>query len=71
MGLTMSSNRNKNDITIVALKAVYKKAEELYDAYTANDPVIHCNRFPGWRELNANQRFEWEEKARKAIAEGK
>jgi hypothetical protein len=38
-------------------------AERLYDESTANDPVIHCNRFPSWGELNEESRKPWRAKA--------
>lgn len=46
------------------------KARQLYTASTANDPIIHCNRFPAWSELTGPQRWPWREKAIAALAAG-
>jgi hypothetical protein len=35
------------------------EARRLYNEYTANHPTIHCNRFPSWSELSAEDRTEW------------
>lgn len=31
-------------------------ARRLYETETANDPQVHCNRFPSWSELSADER---------------
>lgn len=36
-----------------------KAARQLYIHETANDPVIHCNRFPAWEELSEKSRDEY------------
>jgi hypothetical protein len=44
------------------------KARDLYHASTANDPTVHCNRFPAWSELTGQQKWPWREKAIEALA---
>lgn len=39
-------------------------AKKIYDDETANDPIVHCNRFPSWHELS-------EENKQKYIARAK
>lgn len=36
---------------------------ELYSAYTANHPDMHCNRFPPWDDLSPVERAEWDNRA--------
>jgi hypothetical protein len=50
-------------------RRINAKAQALYDAATANDPTIHCNRFPAWSELTGAQRWPWREKAINALAQ--
>lgn len=54
----------ENDRVIAELKSWNRKAKALYEASTDNDPIIHCNRFPSWNELNGHQRGEWVIKAK-------
>lgn len=49
-------------------RKINAKAEALYAAYTANDPTMHCNRFPAWGELTGAQKWPWREKAIEALA---
>lgn len=49
-------------------RRIEAKARQLYAAATANDPSMHCNRFPAWSELSVNQRWPWHEKAIEALA---
>ena len=28
------------------------EAAKAYDDEASNDPIVHCNRFPGWNELS-------------------
>lgn len=44
------------------------KAQQLYEDQTANEPVMHCHRFPAWSELSGSQRWKWREKAIEALA---
>lgn len=37
----------------------YHKVKALYDDYTGNHPVIHCNRFASWEELEDYNRVWW------------
>lgn len=36
---------------------------KLYEQSIANDPTIHCNRFPSWPELTKQERNHWNAKA--------
>jgi hypothetical protein len=49
-----------------AERAINAKARALYEASIANEPVMHCNRFPSWDELA--QKWPWREKAIEALA---
>jgi hypothetical protein len=42
-----------------------REAHRLYAAETANDPIIHCNRFPAWSELSAEAKQPWLDRARR------
>jgi hypothetical protein len=33
-----------------------ERARQAYSQETANDPTIHCNRFPSWDELSEEER---------------
>lgn len=44
-------------------KSVHAVARDLYVEATANDPVIHCNRFPNWEELSDSDKEPWIQKA--------
>lgn len=48
-------------------RKIEQRAKALYSASTANDPLIHCNRFPAWSELTYSQRWEWVCKAREEV----
>lgn len=41
------------------------EARKAYNAYTANHPTIHCNRFPSWDELTDQQKQDWIDKVKK------
>jgi hypothetical protein len=43
--------------------SIEDQAKKLYNAYAANDPIVHCNRFPSWGELSDERKFEWRRKA--------
>jgi hypothetical protein len=45
-----------------------KAAKAIYNAKTANDPVVHCNQFPVWEELSAEQRDSYRVMAKAAAA---
>lgn len=51
-----------------ASRRIEIKAQQLYHAATANDPKVHCNRFPSWDEMTGPQRWQWREKAIEALA---
>lgn len=37
-------------MTVVDPQSLDAQARALYNDHTANDPAIHCNRFPLWRQ---------------------
>jgi hypothetical protein len=43
-----------------------RRAQVLYRTSTANDPHIHCNRFPAWSELDEQAKQEWRDKVLRA-----
>lgn len=42
------------------------RGRAMYAHTTDNDPIVHSNRFPSWRELSQSQRDEWNAKADRA-----
>jgi hypothetical protein len=47
------------DATAVEDERDDTEARRLYNESTANDPDIHCNRFPAWSELTEKTRDYW------------
>lgn len=43
------------------------RAQYMWLANSANDPDVHCNRFPSWSELSESTREEYRGRARRAI----
>lgn len=43
----------------LGLTPIQFKAKRLYDAYSANHPTIHCNRFAPWEELSTDEQYGW------------
>jgi hypothetical protein len=46
--------------------AIYATAKRAYEASTANDPTVHCNRFPAWSELSSAAQQKWVDAAMSA-----
>lgn len=46
---------------------VLDKAKQLYNNTTDNDPIVHCNRFPTWEELDATSKKKWKIKAKENL----
>jgi hypothetical protein len=52
---------------IDVIERIEATARQLYNKSTANDPVMHCNRFPAWDELDDATRSHWIRTATVAI----
>lgn len=49
---------------------VEAEAKELYRKFISNDPLLHCNRFPSWRDLRDYQKATWYAKAKEVLGKG-